>query len=165
MIRREVVMRSNQIRLEPISYLLSHPRVKLPACSRPFHDQELCAFLSDVHSAMRHNDYDYFFGSIILTRGPNRTLTVADGRKRLVTIATLLCRIRAKLFSLMLGQCPRQRGPRRAARIIDDFLDRLIADTPNSSPESTLRWWHDFVADGVTVVTATVPRSALTTCR
>ena len=139
-------MRSNQIRLEPISYLLSHPRLQLPARSPPFDDQELRAFLSDVHSAMQHNDYDYFFASIILTRGPNRTLTVSDGRKRLVTIATLLGRIRAKLLSLMLGQRLRQRGPRRAARIIDDFLDHVIADTPNSSAESTLRWWHDFIA-------------------
>ena len=144
---------------EPISHLLTHRRLQFPARNAPLQDHEVCTFLSDVHSAMQHNDYDYFFGSIILTRGRDNTLSVKDGRKRLVTIATLLDRIRAKLYTLMLGQPPHQRGPRRTIRIIDGFLDHVIAATPNSSAESTLRWWLEFVEDGVMVVTATVPRT------
>jgi hypothetical protein len=144
---------------EPISHLLTHRRVTFPARSAPLQDHELRTFLSDVHSAMQHNAYDYFFGCVILTRGPNNTLSVTDGRKRLVTTATLLGRIRAKLYTLMLGQPPHQRGPRRTIQIIDGFLDRMVATTRNSSPESTLRWWLEFVEDGVTVVTATVPRT------
>jgi len=144
---------------EPISHLLSHRRLQFPARSAPLRDHGLRLFLSDVHDAMQNNAYDYFFGCIILTRGPNNTLSVKDGRKRLVTIATLLGRIRAKLYTLMLGQPPRPRGPRRTIQIIDSFLEHVIATTHNSSTESTLRWWLAFVEDGITVVTATVPRA------
>ena len=144
---------------EPISHLLSHRRLQFPTRSAPLRDHELRLFLSDVYDAMQNNAYDYFFGCIILLRGTNNTLSVKDGRKRLVTIATLLGRIRAKLYTLMLGKPPRQRGPRRAIQIIDGFLDHVIATTPHSSTESTLRWWLSFVQDGVTVVTATAPRT------
>ena len=146
------------VRVEPIAHALKRPRLQLPTRNMYFKEHPLRTLLSDLHNAIHYRCNEYFIGAVLFARGPRNTLTVAEGRKRLATISILQQRIRSRLDGAehVRGQ---QRGP-RTRHIIDEFLDDIVGQMRKQSRERILRRWLDFIEERISVVTATVPRTA-----
>jgi len=107
-----------EIRLEAIGHALSDNSLAVPVYQRSYawEESHVLDYIRDVSDAMadRGLESEYFLGSVVVTRRPERALEVVDGQQRLATTTILLAAIRDYFAA--------NREPERASDIESHYL-------------------------------------------
>lgn len=80
-----------------IAEVLKRNRLVVPPNQREYSwlkDAQVKDLLIDINSAIRNPDQPYFLGTIVLTKGKDEILEIADGQQRLATTTMILASIR-----------------------------------------------------------------------
>jgi len=111
-----------------IATALKRNRLRVPANQRSYawEADHVKVLFEDLSAAFRNSKSPYFLGTIVLTRGADDALEVADGQQRLATTSILISAVRDYLHQRD------QHGKDTAAKYSSDYLleyDPLTADS------------------------------------